>query len=143
VKKVLILNGPNLNLLGSREPSVYGHISLDEIASQLVLLAGELNAEVDVRQTNSEAEMIGWLQGLQGFNAVVINPAAFTHYSIGLRDALAIVRGRGIRVIECHLSNPAAREIFRHDSLISAVADGVIAGFGAQSYLLALRAAVA
>ena len=143
MKKVLVLNGPNLNLLGSREPAVYGTLSLEEIESQLEQLAAELGVSVELRQSNSEAQLIEWIQSLDGFSAIVINPAAFTHYSIGLRDAVAVCRDQGVRVIECHLSNPAARETFRHESLITGVAHGVIAGFGVNSYLLALRAACA
>ena len=142
MKKVLVLNGPNLNLLGSREPGIYGDLSLEQIAHRLEKLARELDVVLDIRQSNSEAELLGWLQQTDGFSAVVINPAALTHYSIGLRDVISVVRDRGIRVVECHLSNPAAREVFRHESLISGVSNGVVAGFGAESYALALRAAV-
>ncbi len=142
MKKVLVLNGPNLNMLGTREPGIYGTLSLSEIETEVAELGAELNIDIEFRQTNSESELIHWLQGAAGFAGVVINPAAFTHYSIALRDAVALVRDRGVKVVECHLSNPAARESFRHESLISGVATGVISGFGAQSYLLALRAVV-
>ena len=142
MKKILILNGPNLNLLGAREPDVYGTLRLNEIKEQLNELATALGVEIEVRQSNSEAELIEWLQQATEFAGVVINPAAFTHYSIALRDAVSIVRDRGVRIVECHLSNPASRETFRHESLISAVSTGVVSGFGANSYLLALRAAV-
>lgn len=141
MKRVLVLNGPNLNMLGTREPSVYGQLSLEDIAAQLENLAAELGVAIDFRQSNSETDLVEWLQQANDFVGVVINPAAFTHYSIALRDAVAIVRDRGLKVVECHISNPSAREIFRHESVISAVVTGVVSGFGVDSYLLALRAA--
>lgn len=138
--KVLVLNGPNLNRLGSREPEVYGSASYTDLVSALTSLATNLNVDVDVRQTNDEAELISWLhEAVDTKSDVIINPAAFTHYSYALRDACAIVTSAGLRLIEVHISNPHAREAFRHTSVISAVATGVIAGFGQNSYLLALQ----
>ena len=138
--KVLVLNGPNLNRLGSREPDVYGSASYTDLVSALSSLGANLNIEVDVRQTNDEAELISWLhEAVDTKSDVIINPAAFTHYSYALRDACAIVTSAGLKLIEVHISNPHAREEFRHTSVISAVATGVIAGFGQNSYLLALQ----
>jgi 3-dehydroquinate dehydratase-2 len=138
--KVLVLNGPNLNRLGSREPDVYGSLSYVDLVSAVTSLAIELELDADVRQTNDEAEMIGWLhEALDTKSHVIINPAAFTHYSYSLRDACAMVTGAGLSLIEVHISNPHSREEFRHNSVISGVATGVIAGFGHNSYLLALR----
>jgi 3-dehydroquinate dehydratase II len=138
VTTVLILNGPNLGRLGSREPEIYGSATLADIAAACQELGAELGLRVDLRQTDDEAELIGWVHEAAELRLpVVINPAAFTHYSYALRDALAM---RTAPLIEVHLSNPAARESFRHTSVVSAVADGTIAGFGASSYLLALRA---
>lgn len=140
MKKVLVLNGPNLNRLGSREPDVYGSASYADLVSSLTASASELGLEVEVRQTNDEAELIGWLhEAADTKSDVVLNPAAFTHYSYALRDACAIVTSAGLKLIEVHISNPHSREEFRHNSVISAVATGVIAGFGQNSYLLALR----
>ena len=138
--KVLVLNGPNLNRLGSREPDIYGNDSYTDLVSQVSTLAVTLNLEVDVRQTNDESELISWLhEAVDSKSHVVLNPAAFTHYSYSLRDACALVTKDGLRLIEVHISNPHAREEFRHNSVISGVASGVIAGFGIDSYLLALR----
>jgi 3-dehydroquinate dehydratase II len=135
---VLILNGPNLGRLGSREPEIYGSATLADIAAACGDLGAELGLRVDLRQTDDEAELIGWVHEAAELRLpVVINPAAFTHYSYALRDALAM---RTAPLVEVHLSNPAARESFRHTSVVSAVADGTIAGFGAASYVLALRA---
>ncbi|MBO0834877.1 MAG: type II 3-dehydroquinate dehydratase [Actinobacteria bacterium] len=135
---VLILNGPNLGRLGSREPEIYGSATLADIGAACASLANELGLQVDVRQTDDEAELIGWIhEAADKRMAVVLNPAAFTHYSYALRDALAM---RTAPLVEVHLSNPAARESFRQVSVVSAVADGTIAGFGAQSYELGLRA---
>lgn len=140
MKTVLVLNGPNLNRLGSREPDVYGSASYTDLVSALTSLAANLNVDVDVRQTNDEAELISWLhEAVDSKLDVIINPAAFTHYSYALRDACAIVTSTGLKLIEVHISNPHAREEFRHTSVISAVATGVIAGFGQNSYLLALH----
>ena len=138
--KVLVLNGPNLNRLGSREPDIYGTDSYTDLVSQVSSLAVTLNLEVDVRQTNDESELVSWLhEAVDSKSHVVLNPAAFTHYSYSLRDACALVTTSGLRLIEVHISNPHARETFRHNSVISGVASGVIAGFGQNSYLLALR----
>ena len=140
MKKILVLNGPNLNLLGAREPEVYGNTSYTELVASLTSIGIELGLDVDVRQSNSEGQLIDWLH--EAFSAkipVVINPAAFTHYSYALRDAVAALTTSSIPVIEVHLSNPHAREEFRKTSVISAVATGTIAGFGLASYSLALR----
>jgi 3-dehydroquinate dehydratase-2 len=135
---VLILNGPNLGRLGSREPEIYGSATLADITAACQDLGAELGLRVDLRQTDDEAELIGWVHEAAELRLpVVINPAAFTHYSYALRDALAM---RTAPLVEVHLSNPAARESFRHTSVVSAVADGTVAGFGVESYLLALRA---
>jgi len=139
MNKVLVLNGPNLNRLGSREPDVYGSTSYTELVSNLETLAGELGLDLSVRQTNDESEIINWLHEATDSKAnVILNPAAFTHYSYALRDACAIVTSSGLKLIEVHISNPHAREEFRHNSVISGVASGVIAGFGIDSYRLAL-----
>ena len=136
-RRVLVLNGPNLNRLGTREPEIYGTASLEDVRAQLASRAGAV--EIDLRQTNDEATLIGWLhEAVDARTPVILNPAAFTHYSYALRDAVALVTERGVPVIEVHLSNPHAREEFRHTSVVSAVATGVIAGFGTQSYQLAL-----
>lgn len=135
--RVLVLNGPNLNRLGTREPEIYGTATLAELHAELSGIAGTV--EIDLRQSNDEAELIGWLHGaVDARTPVILNPAAFTHYSYALRDAVALVTDAGIPVIEVHLSNPHAREEFRHTSVISGVATGVIAGFGFGSYRLAL-----
>jgi len=135
---VYVLNGPNLNRLGTREPDIYGTLTLEDIADACTALARELGMSCTVLQTNDEAELISWLHRAQDEGAgVVINPAAFTHYSYALRDACAIVTGP---IMEVHLSNPSAREEFRHTSVISGVVTGSITGLGVDSYLLALRA---
>jgi 3-dehydroquinate dehydratase-2 len=140
MSRVLVLNGPNLGRLGSREPEVYGTQDLSELRMRLSEQAGA-DVEVDLRQTDDEAELIHWLhEAADEATPVILNPAAFTHYSYALRDAVALVTAAGIPVIEVHISNPHAREEFRHTSVISGVATGVIAGFGFGSYLLALRA---
>lgn len=136
---VLVLNGPNLGRLGTREPEVYGRQDLAALRTVLRADAGR-GTGIDVRQTDDEAELIGWLhEAVDTRTPVILNPAAFTHYSYALRDAAAMVTGAGIALIEVHLSNPHARERFRHASVISAVATGVVAGFGFDSYRLALR----
>jgi 3-dehydroquinate dehydratase-2 len=136
---VLVLNGPNLQRLGSREPDVYGVVSLPEVAASLVA-AAPAGVEVDVRQTDDEATLIGWLhEAADTGSPVILNPAAFTHYSYALHDAVRIVTAAGVPVVEVHVTNPAAREAFRRESVVSPAATGVIAGFGAQGYLLALR----
>lgn len=138
--RILVLNGPNLNLLGAREPEVYGHMDLPALESALTSRAHELGVEVELRQTNSEEVLIGWIhEAFKTSSAVVLNPAAFTHYSYALRDACAAHTGAGNKLIEVHISNPHAREQFRHNSVISGVATGVIAGFGFDSYLLAIE----
>ncbi|CAQ02138.1 type II 3-dehydroquinate dehydratase [Clavibacter sepedonicus] len=136
--RVLVLNGPNLGRLGSREPDVYGTGSLDDLRRELVAFAPD-DVEIDLRQTDDEATLIGWLhEAVDARTPVIMNPAAFTHYSYALRDAAALVTKAGILLIEVHISNPHAREEFRHQSVISPVATGVIAGLGQGSYLLAL-----
>jgi 3-dehydroquinate dehydratase-2 len=138
--RVLVLNGPNLGRLGSREPDVYGNQDLPALRLLLEAEAPE-GTEIDLRQTNDEAELIGWLyEAVDTASPVILNPAAFTHYSYGLRDAAALVTKAGISLVEVHISNPHAREEFRHTSVISGIATGVIAGFGFDSYLLALSA---
>jgi len=138
VTTVLILNGPNLGRLGSREPEIYGTATLADIGTACAALGTELGLDIDLRQTDDEAELIGWIhEAADRRLPVVLNPAAFTHYSYALRDALAM---RTAPLVEVHLSNPAARESFRHTSVVSGVADGTITGFGPQSYELALRA---
>ncbi len=138
--KILILNGPNLNLLGQRETQIYGKLKLSDIEQMLWGRAAELNVNIDFRQSNSEGEIVTWIQQARGeFDALVLNAAAYTHTSIAIRDAIAAT---GIPTVEIHLSNVYAREEFRHKSLIAPVCVGIIAGFGAQSYLLALDAAV-
>ena len=137
--RVLVLNGPNLGRLGSREPDVYGAQDLDALRALLVADAPE-GIEIDLRQTDHEGEIIGWMhEAVDTSSPVIVNPAAFTHYSYGLRDAAALVSKAGLPLVEVHISNPHAREEFRHTSVISAVATGVIAGFGFESYLLALE----
>jgi 3-dehydroquinate dehydratase-2 len=137
---VLVLNGPNLGRLGSREPDVYGSQDLPALQALLESDAGEA-VVVDLRQTDDEGEMIHWLhEAVDSRTPVILNPAAFTHYSYGLRDAAALVTKAGLPLVEVHISNPHARETFRHTSVISGIATGVIAGFGFDSYRLALRA---
>jgi len=136
-KHVLILNGPNLNMLGQRQPEVYGHTTLDDISDMCIKTAENKGWSVDFRQSNSEADLITWIQQARGTADAVINPAAYTHTSIAIMDALLLL---DVPVIEVHLSNIHQREEFRHISYVSKVAKGVIAGFGAQGYLLALNA---
>ena len=138
--KLLFLNGPNLNLLGQREPEVYGSTTLAEIESKVRERAKTLVAEVDFRQSNLEGELVDWIQAAKGkFDVIVLNAAAYTHTSIALRDAIAAA---GVPTIEIHLSNVHAREEFRHKSLIAPVCRGQILGFGPLSYVLAVEAAV-
>ena len=138
--KVLVLNGPNLNLLGRREPEIYGRLTLGEIGEELHRRAAELGAEVECRQSNAEGELVSWIQEAKGkADAIVLNAAAYTHTSVALRDAIA---SAGVPTIEVHLSNIHAREEFRHRSMIAPVCVGSIAGFGVTSYLLGLEAAV-
>ena len=138
--RVLVLNGPNLGRLGAREPEVYGTTTHDELAEVLARTGDALGLKVEVRQTDDESELIRWLhEAADASIPVVLNPAAFTHYSYALRDACAQLTGP---LIEVHLSNPAARETFRHTSVISGVATGTISGFGVESYRLALEALI-
>ena len=138
--KILFLNGPNLNLLGTREPQVYGKTTLGDIEALVRKQATARGASVDFRQTNLEGELVGWIQTAKGnFDVIVLNAAAYTHTSVALRDAIAAT---GIPTIEIHLSNIHAREEFRHKSLIAGVCRGQIAGFGSNSYILGLEAAI-
>ena len=139
-KLVYVLNGPNLNLLGTREPDIYGSDTLDDIAGMLDDRAQALGLTIDLRQSNHEGHLIDWLHEARskGAAAVILNAGALTHTSVALNDAIKAIN---VPVIEVHLSNPHAREPFRHHSFISPVARGVIAGFGAKSYVLALEAA--
>lgn len=137
---IFVLNGPNLNLLGMREPEIYGHDTLDDIANHLDDRARQLGLTIDLRQSNHEGHLVDWLHEAQsvGAKAVLLNAGGFTHTSIAIHDAIKAIR---TPVIEVHLSNPHARESFRHVSLIGQAAKGTIAGFGALSYTLALEAA--
>ncbi|MDJ0275480.1 type II 3-dehydroquinate dehydratase [Sphingomonas sp. 2R-10] len=137
---VFVLNGPNLNLLGLREPEIYGHDTLDDIAGMLEDRARELDLAIDLRQSNHEGHLVDWLHEAQaeGAKAVLLNAGAFTHTSIALHDAIKAVK---TPVIEVHLSNPHTREAFRHISYVGRAARGTVAGFGALSYLVALEAA--
>jgi 3-dehydroquinate dehydratase-2 len=135
--KVLVVNGPNLNLLGTREPGIYGHTTLADIEARVKALGAELGLEIECIQSNSEGALVDAVQSAAGrAAAIIINPAAYTHTSIALRDALAAV---GLPAVEVHLSNVHAREEFRHTSLTAPSCRAVIAGFGAEGYLLALR----
>lgn len=141
---VLVLNGPNLGRLGVREPDVYGSASYADLVVAGARWGEELALAVEVRQTDSESELVGWLhEAVDTPSHVVLNPAAFTHYSYAVRDAAAQVTKAGLVLVEVHLSNPYARETFRHTSVIGAVATGTVAGFGFDSYHLALRAVAA
>jgi len=138
--RILFLNGPNLNLLGTREPEKYGRTTLKEIEARVLAKAAAMGHTAEFRQSNIEGELVTWIQQARGeFEVIVLNAAAYTHTSVALRDAIAAVQ---IPTIEIHLSNVHAREEFRHVSLIAAVCRGQIAGFGAGSYELALEAAV-
>mgnify|MGYP002724532820 FL=1 len=142
MKKVLVLHGPNLNLLGTRQPEIYGHETLEDINNGLFEQAALAGWEIACRQSNHEGELIDWIQGarLDGTAAIIINPAAYTHTSVAILDALNAFEGR---VIEVHLSNVHQRESFRHRSYVSLRADGVIAGLGSQGYRAALDAVMA
>jgi len=141
MRQVLVLNGPNLGRLGAREPEVYGSATLEDLAAECRAAGRELGLRADVRQTDDETELIRWVhEAADGRIPVVLNPAAFTHYSYALRDALAM---RTAPLVEVHISNPAARESFRHASVVAGVADGTVAGFGLMSYRLALQAIAA
>lgn len=136
--KVLVLNGPNLSRLDIRDSALYGSLSYPELVALITTAGSELGFEVDIRQSDEESAIIGWLHEAADSNTpVIINPAAFTHYSYAIRDAAELVKAP---LIEVHLSNPLAREEFRHTSVISGIATGTIAGFGPHSYLLALQA---
>ena len=136
--KVLVINGPNLNRLDIRDSEIYGDLSYPQLVEFISKAAAKLSIEVDIRQSNEESEIIGWLhEAADSGVAVIINPAAFTHYSYAIRDAAELVKSP---LIEVHLSNPLSREEFRHTSVISGVAKGTIGGFGAHSYELALIA---
>ncbi len=136
--KILILNGPNLNMLGTREPGIYGMTTLRDIEQQCIKKGKELKLEVDFRQTNHEGELIEWIQKASGeVSGIIINPASYSHTSIGTADALSAV---GLPVIEVHISNIFARETFRHHSYVSPVASGIICGLGPNGYILALNA---
>ena len=136
--KILILNGPNLSRLDLREQSYYGDLDYAQLKSAIEKRAAELKIEVDIKQSDSESELISWLhEAADKKQPVIINPAAFTHYSYAIRDAVAMLTAP---VIEVHLSNPLSREEFRHTSVVSGVVNGTIAGFGAESYLLAILA---
>jgi 3-dehydroquinate dehydratase-2 len=137
--KILVIHGPNLNLLGKREPKIYGTFTLDDINNRLATLANELGVEVSFYQSNHEGELVQKIQEAMGvYQALVINPGAYTHTSVALRDAIS---STGIPTVETHISNIYRREEFRQHSFIAGVAEGQISGFGADSYLLALRAA--
>ena len=139
-KPIFVLNGPNLNLLGTREPHIYGADTLADIQRRCEAKAGALGYEVVFRQSNKEGELVDWLnEAATGAAAVVINPAAYGHTSIALHDA---IKAMATPVVECHLSNPMAREAFRHVSMVSLAARGVVSGFGAKGYELAIEAAV-
>ena len=138
--KILCLNGPNLNLLGQREPAIYGRTTLEAIEANVRNRATQLGATTEFRQSNLEGELVSWIQEARDkFDVIVLNAAAYTHTSVALRDAITAV---GIPTIEVHLSNVHAREKFRHKSLLAPVCVGQIAGFGAYSYVLAIEAAV-
>lgn len=138
MRRVLVLNGPNLGRLGAREPEVYGDVSHSDLVTRCRAWSDELGLAVEVRQTDDEAELVGWLhEAADAVTPVILNPAAFTHYSYALRDACAQATAP---LVEVHLTNPSAREEFRHTSVIAAVATGTIAGFGLHSYRLALEA---
>ncbi len=140
VEKVLVLHGPNLNLLGSREPDVYGEFTLDEINNELKKRGKSLDIEVDCHQSNHEGALIDHIHdSTENYRGILINPAALTHYSYALRDALI---ASGLPLVEIHLTNVFAREPFRHHSVVSPIADGLIYGLGLDSYLLGLEALV-
>jgi 3-dehydroquinate dehydratase II len=141
MSRVLVLNGPNLGRLGSREPDVYGTATHTDLVTACEETGKEVGLEVEVRQTDSESELVGWLhEAADASVPVVLNPAAFTHYSYALRDACAMLTAP---LVEVHLTNPAAREEFRHTSVVAGVATGTVTGFGLDSYRLALRAIAA
>jgi 3-dehydroquinate dehydratase-2 len=139
--QIVVLNGVNLNALGHRDPAIYGGISIDELETRIYQWANEQGHSARCRQTNSEGEFVDWLHDVIDWSGgVIVNPGAWTHYSYAIRDALAILK---VPIVEVHMSNIHAREEFRHFSVIAPIAKGQIAGFGLDSYLLGLRAAVA
>jgi 3-dehydroquinate dehydratase II len=139
--RVLVLNGPNLGRLGVREPDVYGALSYTDLVEAGSRWGSELGLDVEVRQTDDESELVRWIhEAVDTRSDVVLNPAAFTHYSYAVRDAAAQVTKSGLRLVEVHISNPYAREDFRHTSVVGGVATGTVAGFGFESYRLALIA---
>ena len=141
--KILLIHGPNLNMLGKREPSIYGDQTLESINEQCLKLAKELGVELDIHQSNSEGEIVDLIQAAPGSaRGIVINAGAFTHYSYAIRDALGTVGYLGCHAVEVHLSNIYAREDFRRESVIAPVVNGQISGFQGDSYLLGIRAIV-
>ena len=140
-RKIFVLNGPNLNLLGMREPEIYGYDTLDDIASRMEDEAQRASVEIDFRQSNHEGHLIDWLHeaNAEDAQAVILNAGALTHTSLALYDAIRLIK---VPVIEVHISNPAAREAYRHHSYVGMAAKGSIAGFGPMSYMLALEAAL-
>jgi 3-dehydroquinate dehydratase II len=140
-KKILVIHGPNLNLLGKREPKVYGKVTLAKINAELNKIAKKNGVELTIEQTNVEGEIVNLIhKAKKGFKAILINPGGYTHYSVAIRDAISSVK---VPTVEVHISNIYAREEFRHSSVIAPVAVGQIAGFGMNSYLLGLQAAIA
>jgi len=138
--RILILNGPNLNLLGLREPDIYGHETLNDVAAACTQTGATLGAEVDLRQSNHEGELVTWIQQARGTTeAIILNAGAYTHTSVAIHDALRSYDGFKL---ELHLSNPHKREAFRHRSYVGPVADAVIAGFGAAGYVAAVEAVI-
>ncbi|MFW6067296.1 MAG: type II 3-dehydroquinate dehydratase [Myxococcota bacterium] len=138
--RILVLHGPNMNMLGTREPDVYGHKTLELLDRELVEIGRELGATVECRQSNSEGELVTWVQQARGqFGGIVLNPAAYTHTSVALRDAITAA---SLPCVEVHLSNVHAREEFRHRSMTAPICIGTVAGFGPHSYALGLRALI-
>ena len=137
MKPIFVLNGPNLNMLGLRQPEIYGQETLADVVAQLTDLAATLGVSIDCMQSNHEGQLMDWIQGARGVAAgIIINPGAYSHTSIAILDALNLFEGV---VLEVHISNIHKREAFRHHSFVSGRAEGVIAGFGTEGYLLALR----
>lgn len=140
-RRIFVLNGPNINMLGTREPEIYGYDTLDDIAERMEDAAARAHVEIDFRQSNHEGHLVDWLQEAhaEGAHAVLLNAGGLTHTSVSIHDA---IKGIAVPVIEVHLSNPHARDQFRHKSYVGMAAKGTIAGFGAMSYMLALEAAL-